>query len=66
VRLERLGILKKSTSSGFEPATIRLVAQCLKQLRYRVPYRYIKKLKGTTPTGKKAPYYTAFTIKPDK
>jgi hypothetical protein len=37
VRLEGLGKLKKFTSSGLEPATIRLVAQCLKQLHYRVP-----------------------------
>jgi hypothetical protein len=36
VRLEGLGKLKKFTSSGLEPATFRLVAQCLNQLRYRV------------------------------
>jgi hypothetical protein len=42
VRLGGLGKLKKSTSSGLEPATFRLVTQCLNQLRYRVPVTYIK------------------------
>jgi hypothetical protein len=37
VRLEGLGKLKKSPDPGFEPAIFRLVAQCLNQLRYRVP-----------------------------
>jgi hypothetical protein len=37
MRLEGLGQLKKSTSSGLEPATFRSVAKCLNQLRYRVP-----------------------------
>jgi hypothetical protein len=38
VRLEGLGKFKNPiTSSGIEPATIRLVAQCLNQLCYRVP-----------------------------
>jgi hypothetical protein len=37
VRLEGLGKLKKSTSSGLDPTTFRLVALCLNQLRYRVP-----------------------------
>lgn len=27
------------TRSGFEPATLQLVAQCLKQLQHRVVYR---------------------------
>jgi hypothetical protein len=39
VRLEGLGKLKKSTSSGLESATFRLIAWCLNQLRYRVPHR---------------------------
>jgi hypothetical protein len=34
VRLEGLGQLKNPMTSGFEPATFRLVAQCLNQLRY--------------------------------
>jgi hypothetical protein len=38
MRLEGSGQLKNPvTSSGTEPATIRLVAKCLNQLRYRVP-----------------------------
>jgi hypothetical protein len=43
VRLEGLGRLKNPmTSSGLEAATFRLVAECLNQLRYRVPpYIYI-------------------------
>jgi hypothetical protein len=43
VRLEGLGKLKKKKpSSGLHPATCRLVAWCLNQLRYRVPpYRLI-------------------------
>jgi hypothetical protein len=37
VRLERLGKLKNPMKSGIEPATFRLVAKYLNQLRYRVP-----------------------------
>jgi hypothetical protein len=39
VWLEGLGELKKKpmTSLGIEPATFGLLAQCLNQLRYRVP-----------------------------
>jgi hypothetical protein len=38
VRLEELAQLKNPmNSSGFDPATFRLVAQSLNQLRYRVP-----------------------------
>jgi hypothetical protein len=38
VRLEGLGQLKNPMiSTGIEHATFRIVAQCLNQLRYRVP-----------------------------
>jgi hypothetical protein len=45
MRLEGLGKLKKSTSSGLDPATFRVVAKCLNQLRYRVP-RVIMRLEN--------------------
>jgi hypothetical protein len=40
VRLKGLGQLNPVTSSGFEPATFRLVAERLNQLRYRVPLHH--------------------------
>jgi hypothetical protein len=46
VRLEGLRKFKKSTSSGLEPATYRLVAQCLNQLRYRVHLNYLEQNKN--------------------
>jgi hypothetical protein len=58
VRLEGLGKLKKkkSTSSRLEPATFRLVAYCLNQLRYRVSpgflnYYKIKKIRMEISTS---------------
>jgi hypothetical protein len=43
VRLEGLGKLKNPmTTWGREPETFRLVAQCLNQLRYRLPRVSIK------------------------
>jgi hypothetical protein len=37
LRQEGFGQLKNPMTSGTEPATFWLVAQCLNQLRYRVP-----------------------------
>jgi hypothetical protein len=48
VRLEGLGQLKNPvTSLGIDPVTFRLVAQCLNQLRYRVPQGNIVPRKST-------------------
>jgi hypothetical protein len=57
VRLEGLGQLKNSmTSSGIVPAIIRLVAQCLNKIRYRVPRKTLpacQKADGNTFLGQK-------------
>jgi hypothetical protein len=42
VRLEGLVKLKKTNSSGLEPATFRLVAYCLNHLRFGVPGQIFK------------------------
>jgi hypothetical protein len=48
VWLEGLGQLKYSmTSSGIEPATFRLIAYCLNQLRYYVPQKKNDLVKNT-------------------
>jgi hypothetical protein len=42
VQLQGLGLLKNPvTSSGYEPTTFWLTAQCLNQLCYRVPSKYV-------------------------
>jgi hypothetical protein len=55
VRLEGFGKLKKSTSSGLEPATFQLAAQCLNQLCYCMPIS--KKLEDKILKQEKNFYY---------
>jgi hypothetical protein len=59
VQLEWLGQLKNSmTSTGREPATFRLVAQCLKQVRYRAPPKYY----SLPPYGSTASFLILYTV----
>jgi hypothetical protein len=45
VRLEGLDQLKNPIApSGIEPATFRLVAYCINQLRYRVPPKKLRRI----------------------
>jgi hypothetical protein len=58
VRLEGLGQLKKSTSSGLDPVTFQLAAEFLNQLHYRVPLKCMYKAKVQISTLK----VTTFTV----
>jgi hypothetical protein len=68
VRLEGLGQFKNPmTSSVIETVTFRLAAQCLNQLRYRVPPSDVQRTKISAHSGAKwMVYWAAFLQEKEK